>query len=117
MAQMTKDVEDSAAIFSALADPTRLKLLRLLCQQREGRALCVSALASLLGVTQSAVSQHLKVLRSIGLVKGERRGYYVHYFINREALERCRRQALAALSLEEPGEEGPCPLGGKDVSE
>jgi len=116
-----EDIEEQAAVFSALADPTRLRLVRLLCQQQEGRALCVNALAALLGVTQSAISQHLKVLKAIGLVKGERRGYYIHYFINHEALERCREQALATLSLREPvGEkeyENCCPLrGGRDVS-
>ena len=119
MTVIREGIEESVAIFGALADPTRLKLIRLLCQQREGRALCVNALASLLGVTQSAVSQHLKVLRSIGLIKGERRGYYIYYFIDREALKHCRSQVLAMLSLEEPGEaaEEPCPFGGKSVSE
>jgi ArsR family transcriptional regulator, arsenate/arsenite/antimonite-responsive transcriptional repressor len=79
-------IEEQAAIFGLLADPTRLKLLRLLFQQREPNALCVNALAYQLEVTQSAVSQHLRVLKSAGLVKGERRGYRVHYFINQEAL-------------------------------
>ena len=55
-------INKSADIFSALADPTRLKLLRLLMQQQEPNALCVNALAYCLGVTQSAISQHLKVL-------------------------------------------------------
>jgi len=102
------DTEEQAAVFAALADPTRLKLVKLLCRQNEPNALCVNALAALLGVTQSAVSQHLRVLRGIGLVKGERRGYRIHYFVNRDALERCRRLASAALSLEEPGNEESC---------
>jgi ArsR family transcriptional regulator len=79
-------IEEQAAMFGLLADPTRLKLLRLLSQQRDPNALCVNALAYQLEVTQSAVSQHLRVLKSAGLVKGERRGYRVHYFINQEAL-------------------------------
>ena len=58
--EITKLVQENtaeqAAIFSALADPTRLKLVKLLCRQRDPDALCVNALASLLGVTQSAVS-------------------------------------------------------------
>ena len=82
--------EEQARVFGALADPTRLRLVKLICKQRHPDALCVGALAGLLGVTQSAVSQHLRVLRAIGLVKGERRGYRIHYFINREALEQCR---------------------------
>ena len=68
---------------------------------RGPRALCVNALASLLGVTQSAVSQHLRILKSIGLVKGERRGYHIHYFINSDALERCRNLVSATLMIEE----------------
>jgi len=81
------NIVEQAAFFAALADPTRLKLLKLLGRQRSPDALCVNALAGLLGVTQSAVSQHLRVLKSAGLVKGERRGYHIHYFINRDVLE------------------------------
>jgi DNA-binding transcriptional ArsR family regulator len=97
--QSEGNTEEQAAFFSALADPTRLKLLKLLSRQREPDALCVNALAGLLGVTQSAVSQHLRVLRGVRLVKGERRGYRVHYFVNREALQRYQKLVSAALSL------------------
>ena len=102
------NTEEQAAVFSALADPTRLKLVKFLCRQRDPDALCVNALAGLLGVTQSAVSQHLRVLRAIGLVKGERRGYHIHYFINRDTLEKYRGLTSAALSMEEPVEEQSC---------
>ena len=102
------NTEEQAAVFSALADPTRLKLVKFLCRQRDPDALCVNALAGLLGVTQSAVSQHLRVLRAIGLVKGERRGYHIHYFINRDTLEKYRGLTSAALSMEEPVEELSC---------
>ena len=97
--------DEQAAVFGALADPTRLKLVRLLCHQREPDALCVNALAGLLGVTQSAVSQHLRVLKAIGLVKGERRGTRIHYFVNQVVLERYREIASAALSMDETTEE------------
>ncbi len=103
-----ENTAEQVEIFSVLADPTRLKLVKLLCRQRDPDALCVNALASLLGVTQSAVSQHLRVLRSIGLVKGERRGYHIHYCVNAEAVKRCQELALAALSVEEPTEEKLC---------
>lgn len=99
------DIEAQAAVFSALADPTRLRLVRLLCRQRDPNALCVNALAAFLGVTQPAVSQHIRVLKSAGLVKGERRGYHIHYFINRDTLERWREQILAALTIEEQNPE------------
>ena len=103
--KLQENTDEQAAVFGALSDPTRLKLVKLLCRQREPDALCVNALAALLGVSQSAVSQHLRVLKAIGLVKGERRGYQVHYFVNRDVLEKCRMFASAALSMEEPAEE------------
>ena len=100
--------DEQAAIFAALADPTRLRLVKLLRRQRDYDALCVNALATILGVTQSAVSQHLRVLKAIGLVKGERRGYHIHYFINRESLEHCRDIISVALTIDEPGKERAC---------
>ena len=116
-----ENIEEQVAIFGALSDSTRLKLVRLLCRQRGPDALCVNALASLLGVTQSAVSQHLRVLKAIGLVKGERRGYHIHYFVNRDMLERYRKLATEALSTEIPNEEQQfcqkhCPDKGEGVS-
>jgi len=103
-----ENAEEQASVFSALADPTRLKLVKLLRRQKNPDALCVNALAALLGVTQSAVSQHLRVLRAIGLVKGERRGYHIHYFVNQDMLEKCRKLTSAALSINEPGEKETC---------
>lgn len=93
--------EEQANLFSVLADPTRLKLLRLLAQQQEQHALCVNALAHHLGVTQSAVSQHLRVLKSGGFVKGERRGYHIHYFINQEGIKQALKQILQVLPFDE----------------
>jgi len=106
--KVQENTDEQAVIFGVLAGPTRLKLVKLLCHQRDPDALCVNALAALLGVTQSAVSQHLRVLRAIGLVKGERRGYHIHYFVNQDVLEKCRRLTSAALSIEEPGEQESC---------
>jgi ArsR family transcriptional regulator len=103
-----EETEEQAVVFAALADPTRLRLVKLLCSQRDSDALCVNALAALLGVTQSAVSQHLRVLKAIGLVRGERHGYRVHYFVNREALERCRELASLALSMGESDQSQQC---------
>ena len=92
-----EDTGEQAAVFSALADPTRLKLVKLLRSQRDPDALCVNALAGLLGVTQSAVSQHLRVLKQAGLVSGRRRGYRVHYFVNEEVMEGYRKLLSEAL--------------------
>jgi ArsR family transcriptional regulator, arsenate/arsenite/antimonite-responsive transcriptional repressor len=99
--------EWQAEMFGALADPTRLKLVKLLCRQ-SGNVLCVNALAGILGVTQSAVSQHLRVLRIVGLVKAERRGYHIHYFINVEVLNRYRELLLEALIIVKLPDENMC---------
>ena len=103
-----KNIEEEAEVFGALADPTRLKLVKLLCCQRVPDALCVNALAGLLGVSQSAVSQHLKVLKNIRLVKGERRGYHIHYSVDREALERYHNLVVGTLIIEESSKEQAC---------
>ena len=88
-----------AAIFSALADPTRLKLVKILSHQHTPEALCVNALAQRVGITQSAVSQHLRILKNHGLVRGERRGYYVHYFVRRDGLRYCHKLVSTVLNL------------------
>jgi ArsR family transcriptional regulator len=72
-------------IFKALGDPTRLRIIRMLASKMEGN-LCVINLAKRLGITQPAVSQHIKVLKSIGILKPNRRGFRVHYSIDADVL-------------------------------
>ena len=79
------EIEELAETLKALSDPTRLRLVKLLSEG--GGTLCVNALARRLGVTQSAVSQHLRLLRHAGLVRGERRGAFVHYALDQDGLE------------------------------
>lgn len=66
-------------MFKAFSDSTRVTILT----QLSDEALCVGALASRLGVTHSAVSQHLRILREVGLVTGDKRGSWVHYSLDR----------------------------------
>ena len=89
-----KKTQEHAAMFKALADPTRLRIVEILCHQHEPEALCVNALAGMLDITQSAVSQHLRMLKNVGLVKGERRGYHVHYTVDFNAIKRFHEIAL-----------------------
>lgn len=81
-------------IFKALSDPTRLRLVKLLheCQTGvcNGGLLCVNALAYQLGVTQSAVSQHRRILRQAGLVRGARHGASMHCSLDPDGLEKYR---------------------------
>ena len=94
------EIEELAEIFKALSDPTRLRLVKLLSECLRGEckgALCVNALAHRLGVTQSAVSQHLRVLRQAGLVRGKRRGTFVHYSLDRDRLEQYKARLRETL--------------------
>jgi len=81
------DEKRLARILKVLSVEARLRIVQLL----KGRALCVNALAARLGVTQGAVSQHLRVMRDAGLVIDERRGYFVHYRLNEQTLTTWRR--------------------------
>ena len=96
-----KNINEQAALFAALADPTRLRLLQILCRQSPPGCRCVNNLCHLLGVTQPAISQHLRVLKSAGLVIGERRGFRVHYLINPEGLKRCQQVFSSVFSTDE----------------
>jgi DNA-binding transcriptional ArsR family regulator len=92
------EIEELTEVFKALSDPTRLRLVRLLAEHQG--SLCVNALAHKLEVSQSAVSQHLRVLRQARLVEGERQGYHVHYALDPERLERFRTRVLETLGEE-----------------
>lgn len=92
---------DLAETFRALADSTRAKILHALSE----RALCVCDLAQVVGVSEPAVSQHLRVLRSLRIVRGRREGRAVYY-----ALQDDHVRALLAMALRHREE----PLGGAD---
>lgn len=71
------DAEVMAAMFKALADPVRLRLLSRVASHPSGEA-CVCDIADV-GVSQPTVSHHLKKLREAGLLTSERRGTWVYY--------------------------------------
>ena len=75
-------------VFKALSVETRVRIIELL--KSEG-PLCVSNIAELIGITPAAVSQHLKILRQAGLVRNERKGYWIPYSIDDAGMEKCRR--------------------------
>ncbi len=70
-----------AEVFKALGDTQRLRIIRMLASGMEKR-LCVADLAEKLGITQPAASQHIKVLKNIGILDPNRKGYHVYYNIN-----------------------------------
>jgi ArsR family transcriptional regulator len=87
----------------ALSDEKRLKILQMLI----ANDLCVGALAKNLGISKPAVSQHLQILRKAGLVKGEKRGYWTHYMVDRQALLQIAAK-LNGLAAEEKTDQMIC---------
>ena len=67
---------DIQAMFSALGDGTRYKIVKLLKEQPE---LCVSEVAEKVGITTAGISQHMKVLEQSGLVSPQRMGQKTCY--------------------------------------
>jgi len=78
-----------------LADETRFKIIELLLT----RDLCVGALAKRLGISNAAVSQHIQILRKGRLVKGEKRGYWTHYAVEKDVLEQVAEQLKEFANL------------------
>ncbi len=85
-----------ARMFKVLSVDTRVQIVRLL----KNRALCVNALANRLGVTQGAVSQHLRTLRDAGVVVPEKKGYYVHYRLDERTMAKWKAAAERFLGTE-----------------
>lgn len=73
--------------FKALSDPVRLRLLSMIASHDGGEA-CVCDLTGAFDLSQPTISHHLKVLRKVGLIEGERRGTWVYYRVHPEVLAR-----------------------------
>jgi DNA-binding transcriptional ArsR family regulator len=80
-----------AETFSALADSNRAKILHSLLDQE----LCVCDIASVIGISDSAVSQHLRILRTLRMVKQRKDGRMMYYSLNDDHVRK-----LLELSLE-----------------
>ena len=81
------DIESLADRLQALSDPVRLRLMRLLPCGDAPCEICVCDLADQLGVSQPNASHHLKVLRSAGLIRCQRKGGYAFYHVDKEVLQ------------------------------
>ena len=88
------EMKECLRVMKALSDSSRIRILKML----EGRELCVCEIQALLGLSQSTVSKHLKILEDAGLVDRRRDGQWVLYSLSggersvyaREMLERLR---------------------------
>ena len=83
-----EEADRLARIAKALGDPIRMQLVDVL--RRHAGEVCVCELVPLFDLSQPTVSHHLKVLRDAGIVSSERRGLWVFYYVNSEALAELR---------------------------
>ncbi len=78
---------EPSEIFKVLSVETRVKIINMLKSQGP---LGAKEIAATIGITTAAVSQHLKILKQAGLVRSERKGYWIPYSIDEKAMENCR---------------------------
>ena len=80
------DAQATAAMFKALADPARVRLVNLLATSEE--PICACELTAPLRLSQPTVSHHLKKLVASGLLRREQRGIWAYYSLDPEAMAR-----------------------------
>ncbi len=85
-----KEIDDLAQLFKAMGDPNRVRLLWAL----EQGEMCVCDLAAYLGVSESAVSHQLRLLRQLHLVANRRQGPVLYYRLDDDHVSRLLRVAL-----------------------
>lgn len=90
---------DLAGYFRALSEVARLKIIQLLTEHQ----MCVCELVDRLGMSQPAVSHHLRVLKAAGLISHRRNGKWLYYFINGKRIidHQCTFKDLALQAVEE----------------
>ncbi len=74
------DAEKLARIFKLFSVEARIRIVQAL----KRRAMCVTELTSQLGISQEATSQHLRVLRDVGIVWFQKRGFHVYYSLDKQ---------------------------------
>jgi len=79
---------EPSEIFKVLSVETRVRIIELLKGQGP---LGAKDIAATIGITTAAVSQHLRILKQAGLVRSERKGYWIPYSIDEKAMENCRQ--------------------------
>ena len=99
-------VQEIAATFSVLGDPTRIRILDALT----GGELCVCDIATLAGISESAVSHQLRLLRSMRLVRSRRAGRLVYYAVDDHHILELLHQALTHVE-ELPASSSQPPAG------
>jgi len=93
----SEEIHGLAEMFKALGDPTRLKIVTALVAVE----LCVCDLSAVCGLSESAVSHQLRILRNLRIVKYRREGKIVYYRLDDEHVESLVRQSLAHIFEED----------------
>lgn len=78
-------METLVKVFKALSDETRLKILMII----SSKLMCQKGISKHLQISDSAVSQHIKILKEANIIQGYKEGYYVFYKINDKAFDDC----------------------------
>lgn len=105
--------QELGALFAALADPTRAKMVHTLLRQE----LCTCDIAAVVGITESGASQHLRILRSLRLVKARRAGKYVYYSLDDAHMTLLVQVGLSHLGHAEVATEDAAVLAGMDAGQ
>lgn len=87
-------------MLKALGEPTRLRIYQALLERKH----CVRSLSKKFGISESAISQHIKVMKEAGLVYGEKYGHHTHYLPQQDAADFLAKQfeqmRTASLALD-----------------
>ena len=79
IAKTTIDLDKASIILKLMGDKTRLTMLKLLQKNR----CCVCEFVAIFNISQSAISQHLRKLKDVGLVNENRQGQWIFYSLNK----------------------------------
>lgn len=77
-------------VFKVLGDDTRLKIIKLLASNTVD-SLSVTDLSKLVGISQQAASQHMKLMKMVGILEPNKKGYHVYYKINIQNLIKIKK--------------------------
>ncbi|MBQ4075982.1 MAG: winged helix-turn-helix transcriptional regulator [Clostridia bacterium] len=87
-------------MLKALGEPMRLKIFQSLLKRKH----CIRSLSKKFGISESAISQHMKVMKDAGLVYGEKYGYHTHYLPLQDSVdfltEQFEKMRAASLTVD-----------------
>ncbi|MFD2615596.1 ArsR/SmtB family transcription factor [Paenibacillus gansuensis] len=86
MVEDLEDIRQAVKVYKALGEPTRLKIVRLLTDDRS--LCCIDIGSELQMVAGSTLSHHLKQLTDCGILNPRKEGTYIYYSVNREVVQK-----------------------------